>query len=186
MKKKLVIFDCFGVIMDPIAPVFFKRHFDEETAIALKEKYCIPSDLGEISRDEMFEQMSQELGMKKEDMLREWDELIHVRPEVVEAIRNIREKADVALLSNAATGFVERVFEENGITTLFDKMFISSSVKMAKPDPRIYLHCIESFDKTYEEIYMVDDSWENLEHLSELDVTAVHFKNVESLLQIKL
>jgi hypothetical protein len=49
MKNKLVIFDCFGVIFDEIAPVFFRRHFDEETAKVLKDKYFIPADMGEIT-----------------------------------------------------------------------------------------------------------------------------------------
>lgn len=186
MKNKLVIFDCFGVIFDEIAPVFFRRHFDEETAKVLKDKYFIPADLGEITREELFDRMAEDLGMKKEDILSEWNGLIHLRPRMVEEIKKIREKADVALLSNAPTGFVERLFEEKGITQLFDKMFVSSSLKMAKPDPKIYLHCISSFGKIYEEIYMVDDSLANLEKLGELGIIGVHFKNTESLRQIKL
>ena len=116
MKNKLVIFDCFGVIFDEIAPVFFRRHFDEETAGTLKDKYFIPADLGEITRDELFDRMSAELGMKKEDILSEWNEHIRLRPYMVKEIEKIREKADVALLSNAPLGFVEKIFAENGIT----------------------------------------------------------------------
>ena len=116
MKNKLVIFDCFGVIFDEIAPVFFRRHFDEETAKTLKDKYFIPADLGEITREELFDRMSAELGMKKEDILSEWNELIRLRPYMVKEIEKIREKADVALLSNAPLGFVEKIFAENGIT----------------------------------------------------------------------
>lgn len=186
MKNKLVIFDCFGVILESIAPVFFGRHFDKETAKELKEKYCVPADLGEITREELFERMSVELGMKKEDMLREWDELVHIRYYMVDEIKKIHEKADVALLSNAASGFVERIFDENGLTPLFDKIFVSSELKMAKPDPKIYLHCISSFNKEYEEIYMVDDSLSNLENLGELGITGVHFQNAESLRKIIL
>ena len=186
MKNKLVIFDCFGVIFDEIAPVFFRRHFDEETAKVLKDKYFIPADLGEITREELFDRMAEDLGMKKEDILSEWNGLIHLRPYMVKEIEKIRESADVALLSNAPLGFVEKLFEEKGITQLFDKMFVSSSLKMAKPDPKIYLHCISSFGKIYDEIYMVDDSLPNVEKLGELGIIGVHFKNAESLRQIKL
>ncbi len=186
MKNKLVIFDCFGVIFDEIAPVFFRRHFDEETAKALKDKYFIPADLGEITREELFDRMSAELGMKKEDILTEWNGLIHLRPYMVEEIKRIREGADVALLSNAPLGFVEGLFEEKGITGLFDRMFVSSALKMAKPDPKIYLHCVSSFGKDYEEIYMVDDSLPNVEGLGEFGIIGVHFKNAESLRRINL
>ena len=122
MKNKLVIFDCFGVIFDEIAPPFFRRHFDEETAKVLKDKYFIPADLGEITREELFDRMSKELGMKKEDILREWDELIRLRPYMVEEIEKIAEKADVALLSNAPLGFVEKLFEENNLAVLADDL----------------------------------------------------------------
>ncbi len=186
MKNKLVIFDCFGVIFDEIAPVFFRRHFDEETAKVLKDKYFIPADMGEITREELFDRMSCDLGMKKEDILTEWEGLIHLRPYMVEEIGKIRETADVALLSNAPLGFVERIFEENGITGLFDRIFVSSNLKMAKPDPKIYLHCVSSFGKVYEEIYMVDDSLPNVEKLGELGIIGVHFKGKESLGQIRL
>ncbi|MBR5438440.1 MAG: HAD-IA family hydrolase [Clostridia bacterium] len=186
MKNKLVIFDCFGVIFDEIAPPFFRRHFDVETAAVLKDKYFIPADMGEITRDELFDRMSQDLGMKKEDILKEWDELIRLREYMVPEIERIREKADVALLSNAPLGFVESLFEKNNLTRLFDKMFISCNLKMAKPDPKIYLHCVSSFGKIYEEIYMVDDSLQNVEKLGELGITGVHFKDVTSLAEIKL
>ncbi len=186
MKNKLVIFDCFGVIFDEIAPPFFKRHFDEETAKILKDKYFIPADLGEITRNELFDRMSSELGMKKEAILNEWEELIHLRPYMVKEIEKIGEKADVALLSNAPLGFVEELFEKNNIARLFDKMFISCNLKMAKPDPEIYRHCVSSFGKDYEEIYMVDDNLANVEKLGELGIIGVHFQGVESLEKIKL
>ena len=54
---------------------------------------------------------------------------------------------------------------------------------MAKPDPKIYLHCVSSFGKVYEEIYMVDDSLANVEKLSELGIIGVHFKDVERATQ---
>ena len=186
MKNKLVIFDCFGVIFDEVASRFFRMHFDEETARVLKDKFFVPADLGEITCEELFSGMAQELGMKKEDILEEWNQLINIRPYMIKEIENIREKADVALLSNAPLGFVEKLFEENGITHLFDKIFISCNLKMAKPDPAIYLHCIASFNKEYEEIYMIDDSLFNVENLGEIGIIGVHFKDVSSLQQIKL
>lgn len=186
MKNKLVIFDCFGVIFEEIAPPFFRKHFDEETAAALKEKFFVPADLGEITRDELFDNMSRELNMDRDYILAQWDELIRLREYMIPEIEKIREKADVALLSNAPLGFVEDLFEKNNLTRLFDKMFISCNLKMAKPDKRIYLHCVNSFGKDYEEIYMIDDSFANVEGLSEIGIKGVHFKNVESLKEINL
>lgn len=182
MKNRLIIFDCFGVIFEEIAPPFFRNHFEEETAAILKEKYFVPADLGEITRDELFDRMSSELNMKKENILREWDELTRFRPYMVPIIEKLRETADIALLSNAPLGFVEEIFEKNNITRLFDKMFVSANLKMAKPDPAIYLHCVKSFGKKYDEIFMIDDNAKNLEKLHEIGITPVLFTDAESML----
>lgn len=186
MKDKLVIFDCFGVILDRCAPFFYQKHCDDATAKTLLDKYTVPVDLGEISREEYFARLAQEFGMTTEDVFREWNELVHVREDVVEEIKKIRQKADVALLSNAASGFVEDIFDKNGLTALFDRMVVSSAVKMIKPDLAIYRYCVDSFQKTYQEVYMVDDTWANLEHLDEIGIIGVHFRNTASLQQIRL
>lgn len=183
MKNRLIIFDCFGVIFEEIAPPFFRNHFEEETAAILKEKYFVPADLGEITRDELFNRMSSELGMKKEDILSEWDELTRFRPYMAEIIEKLGETADIALLSNAPLGFVEEIFEKNNLTRLFDKMFISANLKMAKPDEKFYLHCVNSFGKKYDEIFMIDDSPKNLEHLKEIGITPILFTDAESMLR---
>lgn len=181
-KNILIIFDCFGVIFEEIAPVFFRNHFEGETAAILKDKYFVPADRGDITREELFDLMSAELGMKKEDILSEWDELIRLRDYMVPVIEKLGESADIALLSNAPTGFVEEIFEENNLNRLFDKIFVSSALKMAKPDAEIYLHCVNSFGKKYDKIYMIDDNLKNLEVLPEIGITPVLFTDVDSML----
>lgn len=183
MKNRLIIFDCFGVIFEEIAPVFFRNHFEEKTAAALKEKYFVPADLGVITREELFDRMSAELGMKKEDILSEWETLICLRSYMVPIIEKLRDTADIALLSNAPLGFVEKIFEENSLTPLFDRIFVSSKLKMAKPDPAIYLHCVNSFGKKYDEVFMIDDNAKNLERLPEIGITPILFTDAETMLR---
>lgn len=186
MKNKLVIFDCFGVIFEEIAPPFFRKHFDEETAAVLKDKFFVPADMGEITRDELFDRMSEKLNMDRDYILRQWDELIRLREYMIPEIEKIREKADVALLSNAPLGFVEELFEKNNLTRLFDKMFISCNLKLVKPDPAIYLHCVKAFGKDYEDIYMIDDNYDNVKDLHKIGIRGVHFKSVDSLKELTL
>lgn len=181
MKNKLIIFDCFGVIFDEIAPVFFERYLPSDKAADVKEKIFVPADLGQIEYDEIFNLISKELDMKKEDIIAEWDSLIRLREETVEVIKKAGRIADVALLSNAPLGFVEKIFAENNLEPLFDKMFISCNLRMAKPDKAIYLHCVSAFGKDYDEIYMIDDNIKNLEHLPEIGITPIHFTDISCL-----
>lgn len=183
MKNKLIIFDCFGVIFGEIAPVFFSRHFEGIEAITLKDKYFIPADLGLITRDELFSLMAQELSMDKQTILSEWEELIRLNRAMPAVIDALKEKYDIALLSNAPEGFVEGLMKEYDLEHLFDKMFISSALKMAKPDPAIYAHCVCAFGKDYDEIYMIDDNLKNLEVLPDLGIKGVHFTSIENMLK---
>ena len=59
-KKRLIIFDCFGVVFGEVAPVFFRKHFPPEEAAVLKDKYFIPADLGLVTFDELFDSISEE------------------------------------------------------------------------------------------------------------------------------
>ncbi len=183
MKNKLIIFDCFGVIFGEIAPVFFSRHFEGDEAAKLKDKYFIPADMGLINREELFTLMAEELSMEKQAILDEWEELIRLNENMPPVIEALGKKYDIALLSNAPTGFVENLMKEHNLEHLFDKMFVSSALKMAKPDPAIYRHCVCAFEKNYDEIFMIDDNLKNLEVLPELGIKGIHFTSIENMLR---
>ena len=185
MKKRLIIFDCFGVIFGEVAPIFFRNHFPPEQADPLKEKYFIPADLGLVTFDELFDLIAEELGMNKDDILTEWNSIIHLNEEIIPVIKELKKDSDVILLSNAVESFVEGLFEKYNLTELFDRIFISCYLKMAKPDPAIYQYAVSQMNKDYDEIYMIDDNIKNVENLHEIGIKGIQYKNIESLSELK-
>lgn len=181
MKNRLIIFDCFGVIFDEVAPVFIKKYISGKEADSLKEKLFVPADLGEVTYEELLTNMAEALKLDKEEMTKEWEGLFRPKEETVAFIKRLQDKADIALLSNAPLGVIENQFSKHNLFPLFDKVFVSCNLKMAKPDPKIYLHCVGSFNKVYEEIYMIDDNIDNLSFLPEIGITPVHFRSVKDL-----
>ena len=181
MHNKLVIFDCFGVIMGDVAPVFLRKYLTKEVADPLKEKLFVPADLGQVTYDELLSNMAKALGLNKDEMIPEWEKLFVLQQEIVPVIRKLRENYDIALLSNAPLGVVEGLLDKYALWDLFDRKVISCNVKMVKPDERIYKHCISLFDKDFDEVYMVDDSFANLEHLPEIGIKPIHYKSVRDL-----
>jgi putative hydrolase of the HAD superfamily len=181
MKNKLVIFDCFGVIMGEIAPVFLRKFLPEDVAAPLKEKLFVPADLGQVTYDELLTNMAEALGIDKEEMMPQWEELFVLQEEIVPVIKRLRETYNVALLSNAPLGVVEGILDKYGLWDLFEQVVVSCNVKMAKPDEKIYKHCISLFDKNFDEVYMIDDSFANLEHLPEIGIKTIHYKSIKDL-----
>ncbi len=167
--------------MNDVAPPFLKRFLPEDKADKIKEELFNPADMGEVTYDELLDNMAKVLGMPKSEMVPQWDAMFTLREEIVPAIRKLREKADIALLSNAPLGVVEGLLDRYALWDLFDETVISCNVKMAKPDEKIYKHCISLFNKQYDKIYMVDDNLVNLEHLPSIGITPVHYRNVDDL-----
>lgn len=181
MADTLVIFDCFGVIMNEVAPVFIRKYLPEDKADIVKEELFRPADMGEVTYDELLDNMAKVLGMSRSEMEPEWNAMFSLREEIVPAIRKLREKADIALLSNAPLGVVEGLLDRYALWELFDETVISCNVKMAKPDEKIYKYCVSLFGKQYDRIYMVDDNLINLQHLPSIGITPIHYRNVEDL-----
>lgn len=181
MKNRLIIFDCFGVIFGEIAPVFLSRHLPKEEVPAVKEKLFCPADLGTVTYDELLENMAEELSLDLAVLTKEWDSLMVLNEKIVPIIKSLKENADIALLSNAPLGLVERLFEQYSLTELFDSITVSCNIGLAKPDEKIYLHCIASTGKKHGEIYMIDDSPANLEPLPRLGIKPIHYKDLSSL-----
>ena len=195
MADKLIIFDCFGVIFEEVAPTFLRKFLAEDKALIkkylpaeeadiLKEKLFVPADLGEVTYDELLTNMAEALKLDREEMIKEWNAMFILRESIIPIIKALGEKHDVILLSNAPLGVVEGAFEKHGLTPLFKKMFISCNLGLAKPDKAIYQHCVSEMGKAYDEIYMIDDNWSNLEHLPEIGITPVHFKGDDSVLEM--
>lgn len=181
MKNRLIIFDCFGVIFDEVAPVFIKKYLPEGQAEILKEELFVPADMGDITYDELLTNMARSLNLDKDAMTKDWESLFRPKEETVTFLKSLQGKADIALLSNAPLGVIEKQFERHGLFPLFNKIFVSCNLKMAKPDPKIYLHCVSEFKKVYEEIYMIDDNLTNLRFLPEIGITPIHFKSIADI-----
>ena len=90
--KKVILFDFFGVICSEVSPVWFRRHFEEAEAVAIKNDIVAKGDLGTISEDEVFARISELTGVSSEDIRREWEEASFINGELVEYIRRLRER----------------------------------------------------------------------------------------------
>ena len=65
------------------------------------------------------------------------------RAGVVETLQELRERGYLLGLITVCSEEVEQLFPETALAGRFDAEVFSNAVGLAKPDPRIYLHCCE-------------------------------------------
>ena len=181
--KHLLIFDCFGVICSEIAPVWFARHFEETEAIRLKTQFFAGADRGDTDIETLIQRLADGLGFAADDIRREWGEIFRLNRDLLDTVQVLRRAHHVALLSNAPEGLVERIFDHFDLWSCFDRVFISSHYRMAKPDRAFYRLCLDAFDGQYDRAFMIDDNMANLNGLEELGIIPIHFTSNAALLQ---
>lgn len=179
--KNLFIFDCFGVICSEIAPVWFGRHFEAGEAKRLKAHYFACADRGDTDIETLIERLAQGLGFDAGDIRREWGEIFSLNRPLLEYIHTLRKAHHVALLSNAPEGLVERIFDHFDLWKKFDRVFISSHYRMAKPERAFYQLCLDAFRGQYDRAFMIDDNLVNLDGLEEIAITPIRFTSNQAL-----
>lgn len=177
--KRIILFDFFGVICSEIAPIWFRRYFNEEDAARIKHEIVAPGDLGQRSEDEIFRLAADACGVSAERVKADWYELAVINRELVEFIEKAKTKHPVYLLSNAPGTFLKTIIYKNDIAHLFDKMFISSEVGLAKPDVEYFRHCLSSIGAQGSECVMIDDNPANIKAAEEAGITGIVFRGNE-------
>ena len=191
MDKKITtfIFDCFNVFFTPPLFTWHEKnikgtgHVDPEYPNIIKN-----FDLGYLSEDGLLDYLLSHEWVKstKEELRAELDSLCILDRKLVEVVKKIREKGyKVALLSNAGNEFFEReiyrIYPE--FKDLFDKIVISSEVKMVKPDPEIYLYTLDFIDSKPEESIFVDDNEVNVGAAENLGIQSFVYTDAQSFVQ---
>lgn len=179
--KKVVFFDCFGVIVGEVSPVWFRRHFAPEEAARVKEEICSRADAGELLEDGFYREVSARTGVSPETVAREMWEIIAVNEELRAFILRLRERYPVYLLSNAMSSFLRRLLEENDLYVLFDRVFISAEMHLAKPSPDYFRAVLRELGLAGDDAVMIDDNARNLAGAAEAGIDGILFTDNASL-----
>ena len=98
---------------------------------------------------------------------------------VANYIQSLRPRFQTAILSNAGDQDRQIFNEAYCIEDLVDTVIISAEVRLAKPDPRIYLLALERLGVQPEETIFVDDLQVNIAAARQLGIRAIQFQDNE-------
>ncbi len=169
MPPTAFLFDCFGVVCDPVLGGWFKKNRldkglpDEKLSDVFRR-----FDLGLMTEDDVADYFRSYEGVRlsREEMWKELDSFHRVHMSMVSIIRQLRAQGfKTSLLSNANNSFFERKVYPGFLEfkALFDEIIISSVVGMVKPDADIYRYALGKIGAKPEETLFIDDAKHNVD-----------------------
>lgn len=179
--KDVILFDFFGVLCSEIAPFWFRRYFTDAEADAIKAEIVSKGDIGLISEDEMYIQISARTGIAPEQICQDWMDLAKINTVLVEFVRSLRKKHRVYLLSNAIGPFLRRILEGNNLYDLFDGIIISSEIGLIKPSVAYFERAMELLDVNAANAVMIDDNPKNIAGAVQAGIKGLVFTDNEQL-----
>jgi len=179
--NKIILFDFFGVISTEIAPFWLEKFFNQEQSQLIKEAVVGPGDLGINDEAKIYNELSRLTGVKPNQIAIEWMELVKIDTKLVELIRMYRKHHKVYLLSNAVSTFLNNILNKYQLKDLFNDIFISSEMGLAKPDKKFFEYVLNKIQADKSQMIFIDDNIRNVNSAKDLGITSILFENTNDI-----
>lgn len=190
MKKKAVIFDWGGVLIDnPTSKIitYLSNYFgvDKKNFIKFYRDNCDKSLQIGISEEEIWGGLCKTFNIEIKNRENIWKEAVKncfvERKEVWDFVIDLRKKGyKTGFLSNTEKGAVE-YFLENNYDKFFDVAVYSCNEGIRKPDEKIYRITLERLGVNAKEAVFVDDREENIKGAEKIGMEGILFKNIDDI-----
>lgn len=180
-KINNIFFDFFGVISSEVTKSWLKNYCKDFSAIDDINKNSVKVDMGEIGEDELFGYFASLSGDTKENVIEQFISLAEINSDLVKDIEKLKSKYNIYLLSNACAPFLRRVLEKNNLYHLFDKIYISSEIKRAKPNADFYEYVLKDLVVNGKDAVMIDDRPINIDGAKAVGINGIMYKNINQL-----
>ncbi|MBN1837768.1 MAG: HAD family phosphatase [Spirochaetales bacterium] len=182
-RISLYVFDMGGVVSLDCG---YERKVADSLGMPVHELYALTDaefqelTAGRICLDEFWARVSRKTGKPIHEDLFE----VHFHPQldhrVVRLVERLRQEARVVVGTNTVETHY-RVHQREGHYRLFDAVYASCRMGLAKPDPRFFRHILEREERRPEESVFVDDRAENVQAAAKLGMAAIQFTDASSL-----
>lgn len=187
-----VIWDMGGVILRTEDPSP-REILAEELGLTREEleKFVFTSQTanqataGEISSQEHYQEIARRFNLDNDGLKHFFDAFWsgdRVDEILLEVIRELRKQYKTAMLSNAWSEARDFLTKDFPCLEPFDIAIFSAEVKLAKPQPEIYLLMLHSLKVEPGESVFIDDFQENIAAAKSLGMHGIHFRNREQAL----
>ncbi len=180
-----IVFDFGGVIFTWNSKELVTKYFKgQELCERVHQAVFAHPDWAEVDRGTMTlaqvtENSAKRTGLPVEEIARltygAAEALVPI-PESIELVKRLKQRhIPVYALSNMGVDHMQYLRNSYDFFGLFDRLIISSEVKMIKPEPQIYRYLLDSCQLDPRETVFFDDYPANIEAASRFGIQAIRF-----------
>lgn len=193
---KNVIFDLGKVLINNDPSEYLRKYgYDEEKYQALLDAIWTDSLWGDmdIAKYESFKDIIEIYVEKHKELepelrrffVEDWMELYVAYDDTVKFYNEVYEQGyDIYLLTNFSKDGYEYISNKFDFFKKAKGAVVSSHLKIAKPDIRIYQYLLETYNLNPDECIFIDDSVANIKAAKELGIHGIVYTDIESLRNI--
>ena len=184
MKK--FIFDFFGVIAEFDNDIVYKRYAkscpDEEVAFRALNGFMAREEIitGQLNLNDIFSLMVDELSISMgfAEFKNNWiQEYSWKMPGMTEIIKELSNKTEIYILSNIDEYYWETVKKLHDELNLFDSVYLSFEIGLAKPDKKIFEFVLSDIKADAKDCIFIDDTLKNITVAEDIGIEAHQFKS---------
>ena len=169
MRAQLIVFDLGGVLASlgrPAERMRLDTSDQEFWSVWLGSKTVAAFETGAMEEAEFVERFPAELGLADSGQefrrrLMRWR--LNLFPGVIEMLSRLSETHSLALLSNTNAIHWNMVNPDGRFRRLFDHVFLSFEIGLAKPHREVFEHVIQTVPYTASDTVFLDDTASNVE-----------------------
>lgn len=159
---KAIVLDMYGVVIRQTGDDFVphvQKTFPEKSVEEIYTPW-LRADIGEIPSLKIWELIgfSGDLAQVEKEYL----DTLELQDGVLDFLEKAKKTYKLALLSNDSSEWSRYLREKFGLERYFEAVCVSGDLKMAKPDPRMFLLAAERLGVKPEDCIYVDDRRSNL------------------------
>ena len=169
MRAQLIVFDLGGVLASlgrPAERMRLDTSDQEFWSVWLGSKTVAAFETGAMEEAEFVERFPAELGLADSGQefrrrLMRWR--LNLFPGVIEMLSRLSETHSLALLSNTNAIHWNMVNPDGRFRRLFDHVFLSFEIGLAKPHREVFEHVIQTVPHSASDTVFLDDTANNVE-----------------------
>ncbi len=190
---KVIIFDLGGVIVSSRVekiPNIISDYLGIEYSQFddLMGKYKSDLTKGKISLIDVYSKVIKQFGLNNLDAKDVVDKHLEIfqktiedlDEEVLSLVKKLRESYSVVCLVNAEPDVVPLV-RKRGVYDYFEHAYISTELRMEKPNKEIYSAVLNDLNRRAEEAIFVDDKEDNVNSARGMGINSILYKNFRQL-----